>query len=56
MIDLIYSEDSDFMVYDNMILIRKLGPNGQIDIFDHKDSLRRLIALSKQETNQKAKQ
>lgn len=34
-IDLVYSEDSDFIVYDNMKLVRKLGPKGEIDIFDH---------------------
>ncbi len=41
-IDLVYSEDSDFMIYDNMVLVRKLGPNGEVDIFDHKKSLKNL--------------
>ncbi len=47
LVDLIYSEDSDFLVYDNMRLVRKLGPKGEADIFDHKKSLSNLIELDK---------
>jgi 5'-3' exonuclease len=46
-VQLIYSEDSDFLVYDNMRLVRKLGPKGEVDIFDHKKSLSNLIELNK---------
>lgn len=39
MIDLIYSEDSDFMIYDDMKLVWKIGPNGDVDIYDHRESI-----------------
>ena len=52
-IDLIYSEDSDFLIYDEMNLVWKLGPGGQVDIYQHKQAICQLKNLLKEENEHK---